>query len=43
MKIYTGYAYLLHVNSMPGYFKDQDTKEKMQTVHHDRGKEIMTT
>lgn len=34
-----GYAYLFHVNSMPGYFEDQDTsqaKGKKQTLHHSK-------
>lgn len=38
MKIYS-YAYLLHVNSMPGYFEDQDTSQAMgkrQTLHHSK-------
>jgi hypothetical protein len=34
-----GYAYLLHVNIMPGNFADQDTtrvKEKQQILHSDK-------
>lgn len=38
IKTYMGYIYLLHVNTMPGYFENQDTtqaKEK-QILHHDK-------
>lgn len=34
-----GYAYLFHVNSMPGYFENQDTSQangKKQTLHHSK-------
>lgn len=41
-----GYAYLFHVNSMPGYFEDQDTSQaKGKSKHYItvKGKETMIT
>lgn len=40
-----GYAYLFHVNSMPGYSEDQDTSKAKEIKYYitAKGKEIMIT